>query len=97
MNGNLEEESYVEQPQGYEVRGKEDKVYLMKKELCGLIKALRPWYSCIDSYLTQNGFKRSENGSTLYIKSNQQGNLLIVCLYVDDLIFTGDFDIEDFK
>ena len=69
----------------------------MKKELCGLIKALRPWYSCIDSYLTQNGFKRSENGSTLYIKSNQQGNLLIVCLYVDDLIFTGDFGIEEFK
>ena len=33
----------------------------------------------------------------MYIKSNQQGNVLIVCLYVDDLIFTGDFGIEDFK
>jgi hypothetical protein len=33
----------------------------------------------------------------LYIKENQQGNMLIVFLYVDDLIFTGDFGIEEFK
>ena len=40
---------------------------------------------------------RSENEPTLYIQSNQQGNVLIVCLYVDDLIFTGYFSIEEFK
>jgi hypothetical protein len=97
LNGNLEEEVYVEQPQGYEVPGQEDKVYRLKKALYGLKKALRAWYSHIDSYLTQNGFQRSENEPTLYIKSNQQGNVLIVCLYVDDLIFTGNFGIEDFK
>ena len=28
---------------------------------------------------------------------NEQGKMLIVCLYVDDLIFTGDFGIADFK
>jgi hypothetical protein len=33
----------------------------------------------------------------LYIKQNQQGNMLIVFLYVDDLIFIGDFGIEEFK
>jgi hypothetical protein len=33
----------------------------------------------------------------LYIKANKQDNMLIVCLYVDDLIFTGDFGIEEFK
>ena len=57
----------------------------------------RAWYSHIDSYLTHNGFQRSENEPTQNNKSNQQGNVLIVCLYVDDLIFTGDFVIEDFK
>jgi hypothetical protein len=31
FNGNLEEEVYVEQPQGYEVPGQEDKVYRLKK------------------------------------------------------------------
>jgi hypothetical protein len=76
LNGNLEE-VYVEQPQGYEVPRQEDKVYRLKKELYGFKKSPRAWYSCIDSYLTHNGFQRSENEPTLYIKSNQQGNVLI--------------------
>ena len=97
MNGNLEEEEYVKQPKGYEVLGEENKVYRLKKALYGLKQALRALYSRIDSYLTQNEFQRSENEPTLYIKSNQQGNVLIVCLYVDALIFIGDFGIKDFK
>jgi hypothetical protein len=76
---------------------KKKKVYKLKKALYGLKQAPRASYSCIGSYLTQNGFQRSECDPTLYIKSNQRGNMLNVCLYVDDLIFTGDFHIEEFK
>jgi hypothetical protein len=54
-------------------------------------------YIHIDFYLTLNGFQRSENEPTLYIKSNQQCNMLIVCLYVDDLIFTCNFGKEELK
>jgi hypothetical protein len=77
LNGHLEEEVYVEQPQGYEIPGQENKVYRLKKALYGLKQAPRAWYSHIDSYLTQNGFQRSECEPTLYIKENQQGNMLI--------------------
>ena len=52
LNGYLEEEVYVEQPQGYEVPGQEHKVYRLKKALYGLKQAPRAWYSRIDSYLT---------------------------------------------
>ena len=93
LNGKLEE-VYVEQPQGYEVPGQEDKVYILKKALYGLNQAPRACYSRIDSYLTRNGFQRSESEPTLYIKANQQGNMLIVFLYVDDMIFIGDFGIK---
>ena len=72
-------------------------VYKFKKSLYGLKQALRAWYSHIDSYVTHNGFQRSKNEPTLYIKSNQQGNVLIACLYVDDLIFRGNFGIEELK
>ena len=42
-------------------------------------------------------FHKSESESTLYTKFDDQGKMLIVYLYVDDLIFTGDFGIEYFK
>ena len=61
---------YMEEPQVYEVLGQENKVYILKKALYGLKQAPRAWFSCIDSYLTQNGSRRSENEPTLYIKSN---------------------------
>ena len=68
LNDYLEEEVYVEQPKGYEVPGQEHKVHRMKKELYGLKQAHRAWYSRIDSYLTENGFHRSESEPTLYTK-----------------------------
>jgi hypothetical protein len=52
LNENLEEEVYVEQTQGYEVRGQEDKVYILKKTLYGLKQPPIVWYIFIDSYLT---------------------------------------------
>ena len=45
LNGYLEEEVYVEQPQGYEYPGQENKVYRLKKALYGLKQAPRSWYS----------------------------------------------------
>ena len=47
--------------------------------------------------VTENGFHRSESEPTLYTKVNDHGKMLIVFLYVDDLIFTGEFGIADFK
>ncbi|CAJ2639943.1 unnamed protein product [Trifolium pratense] len=84
------EEVYVEQPAGYVVQGKEDKVYRLKKALYGLKQAPRAWYKKIDSYFLQNGFQRCPFEHTLYIKFIDPGDVLIVCLYVDDLIFTGN-------
>ena len=97
LNGYIDEEVYVEQPQGYEVPGQEHKVYRLKKALYGLKQAPRAWYSRIDSYLIENGFHRSESEPTMYTKVNLKGNMLISRLYVDDFIFTGEFGIKDFR
>ena len=72
-------------------------MYKLKKELYGLKQAPRAWYIWIDSYLTENGFHKSESEPTLYTKVNEQGKMLIVFLYVDDLIFIGDYGIAYFK
>ena len=97
FNGSLEEEVYVRQPPGYEVDRQENKVYRLKKTLYGLKQAPRVWYNRIDEYLNIEGFSRSASEPTLYTKVNQEGKILIVCLYVDDLIFTGDLSIDKFK
>ena len=68
-----------------------------KNALYGLKQAPRAWYSWIDSYLTENGFHRSECEPTLYTKVDEHGNMLIVYFYVDDLIFIGGFGIAYFK
>lgn len=98
LNGVLKEEVYVAQLLGYEVEGQEEKVYHLRKALYGLKQALCAWCSRIYSYLLDNGFEECDGEPTLYIKEND-GKILIVLLYVDDLIFThsDDFLIIDYK
>lgn len=79
---------YVSQLDGFEVKGEEEKVQKLKKSLYGLKQALQAWYSKIDSYLIANRFERSKNEPILYVKKHQY-NFLIVCLYVDDMIYGG--------
>jgi len=57
----------------------------------------RAWYSRIDIYIIKNGFCRSNIEPTLYTKLNEQGKILIFFLYVDEMIFTGDFQLNEFK
>ena len=64
-------------------------MYKLKKALYGLKQAPRAWYSRIDAYLIKQGFRRSENEATLYVKCFENGKFIVVSLYVDDLLVTG--------
>jgi len=99
LNGDLEEEVYVAQPEGFVVSEQESKVYRLKKALYGLKQAPRAWYSKINSYLQENGFERSKNEPTLYVKKRGKADFLVMCLYVDDMIYMGSCEslIAEFK
>ncbi|KAJ4716700.1 Retrovirus-related Pol polyprotein from transposon TNT 1-94 [Melia azedarach] len=98
LNGVLEEVVYIQQPTGFEVKGQEDKVLKLRKALYGLKQAPRAWNSRIDKYFQKNGFTKCPYEHALYIKIKDE-DILIVCLYVDDLIFTGSNPslFDDFK
>lgn len=44
LNGTISEDIYVEQPEGFVEKGKEDKVCKLIKALYGLKQAPRAWY-----------------------------------------------------
>ena len=89
LNGVLKEEVYIEQPEGFEVKGANDKVYKLKKALYGLKQAPRAWYGEIDTHLLKCGFQRSISEATLYVKNRENIGTIIVSIYVDDIVYTG--------
>ena len=97
LNGEVEQEVYIEQPEGFVIHDKRSHVCKLKKALYGLKQAPRAWYNRIDTYLIQSGFSRSQNEPTVYTKTDQDGKILIVCLYIDDMIYTGNIELTDFK
>jgi len=99
LNGVLKEEVYVEQPEGFKVTNVGHKVYKLKKALYGLKQAPRAWSSEIDAYLSICKFKRSTSEATLYTRSDLEGNLIIVSIYVDDIVYTGSSErlLSEFK
>jgi hypothetical protein len=87
LNGVIEEEVYIEQPQGFEVEDRKTHVCRLKKALYGLKQAPRAWYGRIDNFLTRLGFTKSKTNSNLYFKV-MNDEPVILLLYVDDLFIT---------
>lgn len=99
LNGEIMEKVFVDQSEGYEVPGSSGKVYRLKKALYGLRQVPRVWYSRIDCHFLKHSFRRSEIEHTLYIKKHGENGLLLVCLYVDDVVFISSSTIllEDLR
>jgi hypothetical protein len=87
LNGVIEEEVYIEQPQGFEVEYRKTHVCKLKKTLYGLKQAPRTWYGRIDDFLTSLGFTKSKVDPNLYFKV-MNDEPVILLLYVDDLFLT---------
>jgi hypothetical protein len=86
LHGDLSEEIYMEQPQGF----MQDSylVYRLKKSLYGLKQAPRAWYAKMDSYLLSRNFLCCKSDLNVYMFRTADSLLLLV-LYVDDLMITG--------
>nr|GEU63443.1 hypothetical protein [Tanacetum cinerariifolium] len=88
LNGNLREEVYVSQPDGFVDQDNPNHVYKLKKALYGLKQAPRAWYDMLSSFLISQEFSKGSVDPTLFIRRN--GNdLLLVQIYVDDIIFVA--------
>ncbi|GJZ29117.1 zinc finger, CCHC-type containing protein [Tanacetum coccineum] len=88
LHGELKEEVYLTQPEGFIQQGKSGKIYKLTKALYGLRQAPRAWNMKLDQTLKSLGFKKCNLEQAVYTKKSKTSTL-IVGVYVDDLIITG--------
>ena len=88
LNGDLKEEIYMDQPEGFIVPGKENKVCKLDKSLYGLKQAPKQWHAKFDSLVISNGFQINESDKCIYFKL-ENNVCTVICLYVDDLLIFG--------
>eukprot|EP00253_Pinus_taeda_P027688 PITA_27688 len=90
LNGDLKENIFMSQPEGFAVKGHEHKVRKLVKSLYGLKQAPRAWYEKIYEHLLKLNFKHYDlDDETLFVKKVGKIALYLV-VYVDDLLMTGN-------
>ena len=90
LHGDLHEEVYMKVPKG--IACKRNQVCLLKKSLYGLKQASRQWYIKLLDALKSLAYVQSKNDYSLFLKK-QNNKIIILAVYVDDIIITGD-DVE---
>ena len=88
LHGDLEEDLYTIQLEGFTIQGQENLVCKLRKSLYGLKQAPRQWYKKFDSFMHRIGFKRCEANHCCYIKSFDN-SFIILLLYMDDMLIVA--------
>ena len=89
LHGELEEEIYMEQPEGFLVKGKEDYVCKLKKSLYGLKQAPRQWYMKFETVMGEQGYKKCSSDHCVFIQRFSGDDFIILLLYVDDILIVA--------
>ncbi|GKD06915.1 zinc finger, CCHC-type containing protein [Tanacetum coccineum] len=89
LNGDLDEEVYMKQPEGFVMPGNEHKVCNLVKSLYGLKQAPKQWHQKFDEVVLSSGFHLNQFNKCVYSKFDDSGKGVIICLYVDDMLIFG--------
>ena len=79
----------MQNPQGYEVKRKENLFCILKKSLYGLKQAPRQWHLKFDKFMTEHGYSRCHSDHRVYFKRLDNGRDINLVLYVDDMLVAG--------
>jgi hypothetical protein len=98
LNGDLQEEVFMEQPSGFTCLGPKHKVLCLHKALYGLHQAPRACNQKLHEKLCALGFARSESDYAIYSRGARKDRL-VVGVYTDDLVITSSSneEIQKFK
>ena len=89
LHGDLEEEIYMEQPEGFQEKIKEGYVCRIVKSLYGLKQAPRQWYRKFSSVMIEHGYKMNKTDHCVFVRKFSDDDFIILLLYVDDMLIVG--------
>ncbi|CAJ2645380.1 unnamed protein product [Trifolium pratense] len=93
LNGDLEEEVYVDIPPGFEDKFGSN-VCKLNKSLYGLKQSPRAWFEKFTYSMKKQGYIQGQADHTLFTKFSQDGKIVVLIVYVDDIVLTGDDIVE---
>ncbi len=94
LHGDIEEDLYMEQPEGFSQPGEEQLVCKLTKSLYGLKQSPRQWYKKFDSFMIRIGYMRCEYDCCIYVKRLDDGSFIYLLLYVDDMLISAKSILE---
>ena len=86
LHGVLDEKIYMEQPEEFIEKGKEEMVCLLKKSLYGLKQSPRQWNQKFNEFMMSQGFTRCSKDPCVYTKGTTVEDMIYLLLYVDDML-----------
>jgi len=89
LYGQLDEEIYMGQPEGFKVKGQEFKVLRLRCAIYGLKQAFLAWWKELDKSVRKLGFKRLYADAGIFVCRHKDSTILIMLAYVDDILFMG--------
>ena len=94
LHGELAEEVYMRQPEGFVEQGKEHLVCRLQRSIYGLKQSPRCWNHALDSKLKEMGFEQTSSDPCLYVHFDSEGVMFLVAVYVDDIVLGGRREAE---
>jgi Reverse transcriptase (RNA-dependent DNA polymerase) len=88
LYGKLDEEIYMRQPEGFKVRGQENKVIHLQRALYGLKQAGLAWWKELNSSINELGFKHLVSDAGLFVCKDYK-EIIIAIVYVNNAMFFG--------
>src|ERR1700744_5961587 len=96
LYGELDEELYMEQPEGFKIPGQQNKVMLLKRAIYGLKQAALAWWRVLDKSMSTLSCTRLQSDTGLFVNKDKT---VIIIVYVDNVLFLGKNknDIDSLK